>query len=167
MLHGWPWLAYVRPMATVKPLEELVWYYSASASELGFASNYKSNAIYLSELNEPTGRQCSAARKQSRIRRVLLQLESKHRNALRIAYTPAKINAAIGGRLGQMTGRLAQAFAKSAPQSMRLEELRPYLEQLLRESHASYLQRRGKRPSRRQRVASRVERFTREELWHS
>jgi len=154
-------------MANVKPIKELVWYYSASASELGFASNYKSNAIYLSELNEPTGRQCSAARKQASIRKVLAQLKSKHRNALRIAYTPAKLNAAIGGNLGLMAGRLAQAFARSRPGPTKIEELKPYLEQLLGDSHACYLACRGKRPSRRQVVERKVERFTRAELWQS
>lgn len=149
-----------------KPIQDLVWFFGCSSADLGFRSNYKESALWGADLQEPSGQQCKAARRQSQIRSALLSLSAKHRNTLAIAYTPRRANGALSGRFGVLAGRLALAVIRSGKKPQ-MDDLKAYLDRLLEDSHRAYQMQKKERPSRKQIRQAKVDRFVRSELWPS
>ena len=81
-------------MATGKHwAEELQWFFLWSGAELGEKSTFPSGDGGGSRslvVATPTAQQCAAARKQRRIRRVLLELNRQHQAVLETAFGPTR-----------------------------------------------------------------------------
>ncbi len=80
-------------MGAIRWGEELAWFFLWSGADLGERSAFPSGqpiGTGNSEVAFPSAQQCGSARRQRRIKRVLLTLNKQHQAVLETAYGPAR-----------------------------------------------------------------------------